>query len=123
MALGHFYSTGSYRNLQKATEHYILSAKQGHPAAYQKLKVLEQMSGTHKAPINTYFQELSSILLEEESHNPITQYKLGVLYEEGIGVKQDQEKAFAFYEKAASQNLPEALYKMGGFMKTDFVTN
>ena len=113
LILGQLYSEGAAQNLTKATDYYILSAQQGHPDAHKKLKELEQIPGPQRVPIKNYFEELLASLRQEESHIPYIQYKLGTLYEEGIGVEQSHEKAFAFYEKSASRDLPEALYKMG----------
>ncbi len=38
---------------------------------------------------------------------------MGLLYERGLGVEQDLEKAFDCYQKAASKGLPEAESRMG----------
>ena len=41
------------------------------------------------------------------------QYHLGLLYEKGIGVPQDDEQAFKWYTKAAEQGHPSAQYRLG----------
>ena len=41
------------------------------------------------------------------------QYNLGVMYSEGLGVRQDYQKAFEWYVKAANQNYPLAQNDLG----------
>lgn len=41
------------------------------------------------------------------------QYNLGVLYHQGLGVKQDIDTAFGWYRAAADQGHPEAQYNLG----------
>ena len=66
------------------------------------------------------FEELSS------KNNAEAQYSLGVLYENGYGVKQDYLKAKEWYEKAAAQGLALAqnnigfLYGNGQGVKQDY---
>ena len=42
------------------------------------------------------------------------QFKLGVLYDQGIGVLQDYAEAMKWYLKAADQNFAPAQYNLGG---------
>ncbi len=42
-----------------------------------------------------------------------SQYDLGNMYSEGVGVDADMTKAMAWYEKAASQGYEKAQYKLG----------
>jgi len=48
-----------------------------------------------------------------ERGSAYAQYDLGVCYEEGKGVAQDNEKAFYWYTKAAEQEYDKAQYKLG----------
>lgn len=41
------------------------------------------------------------------------QYNLGVMYQRGDGVSQDNFQAVAWFRKAAAQNLPQAQYNLG----------
>ena len=41
------------------------------------------------------------------------QYNLGVMYENGQGVRQDDAEAFRWYRKAAEQGVAEAQYNLG----------
>lgn len=40
-------------------------------------------------------------------------YTLGIMYEQGIGVKIDEESAFQFYLKSADGGYEEAQYRVG----------
>ena len=42
---------------------------------------------------------------------------LGRLYEDGIGTKQDHQKALAYYDAAAKNLEPYAIYKIGIFLE------
>ena len=41
------------------------------------------------------------------------QYNLGLMYDNGYGVKQDYKKAFEWYEKAANQGYAKAQFNLG----------
>ena len=41
------------------------------------------------------------------------QYNLGLMYDNGYGVKQDYKKAFEWYEKAANQGIAKAQHNLG----------
>jgi len=63
---------------------------------------------------------LNAITIDEnkkacDSGNSMGCYSLGVIYLEGISVKQDNSQAFKWFEMAAKQNLPEGLYMTGSF--------
>ena len=48
-----------------------------------------------------------------ESGHAKSQTILGFLYEKGLGVEKDAEKAFSYYKKAAAQGLAEAESRIG----------
>lgn len=41
------------------------------------------------------------------------EYNLALMYEYGLGVKQDLDKTAALYRRAAEKNYPEAMYNLG----------
>ena len=45
--------------------------------------------------------------------HPNAQYNLAVMYHKGDGLKQDNDQALYWYEKAAEKNLAIALYNLG----------
>ena len=46
---------------------------------------------------------------EAKQENAVAQYNLGVMYERGLGVAQDDKKAVEWLTKAAEQGNPKAL--------------
>lgn len=48
-----------------------------------------------------------------DSHTPLAEYYLGMMYMNGQGVKLDYSKASEWFRKAAENRLPEAQYKLG----------
>lgn len=57
----------------------------------------------------------ASFWFEEAAYNKIgnARYNLGVLYHQGLGVKQSTEKAILWYKAAANVGHPEAQYNLG----------
>jgi len=47
--------------------------------------------------------------------NAQAQYELGLMYELGIGIKKDLNKAFVWYQKSANQAYAKAQYNLGIF--------
>ena len=47
--------------------------------------------------------------------NAQAQYELGLMYELGIGIKKDLNKAFVWYQKSANQAYAKAQYNIGIF--------
>ena len=58
-------------------------------------------------------EDLFNIKASAEANDLEAQFKLGQLYEFGKGVEQRFEKAFFWYEKAASGGLASAQYNLG----------
>ncbi|KAI7875480.1 HCP-like protein [Lichtheimia hyalospora FSU 10163] len=46
-------------------------------------------------------------------HHPDAAYRAAKCYEEGIGCRRDYSKAIQFYKKAATQNHPAAMFRLG----------
>lgn len=51
-----------------------------------------------------------------DSGHARAQTVLGMLYENGVGVERNAEKAYEYYKKAADQELPEAQSQLGHFL-------
>ena len=78
-----------------------------------------------KAPVLTLVCLLANLVISDcaakgaalharaEQGHAISQFNLGVAYELGKGVPQDQEKAFYWYSKSAEQGDPPAQYNLG----------
>ncbi len=50
-----------------------------------------------------------------ETGSPEVLYNLGLFYERGLGVEQDDARAFAYYRQAGEQDHPYALFNLGVF--------
>ncbi|WP_198263125.1 tetratricopeptide repeat protein [sulfur-oxidizing endosymbiont of Gigantopelta aegis] len=60
-----------------------------------------------------YLEALSLWAPLAEQGNPVAQYSIGLLYEQGKGVKKDARLALKYFESAVAQNLPAAQYYLG----------
>ena len=57
--------------------------------------------------------EIEDLKALAEQGNAEVQYKLGLYYDYGIGVKQDDKQAVYWYKKAAEQGHAEAQFSLG----------
>jgi len=93
---------GVTANRDKAIEWYQKAAAQNDQKAISRLKLI-QSNG-----------ERFNKALERAGKGEVeSQYDLGNMYTEGVGVDADPSKAAAWYEKAASQGYEKAQYKLG----------
>ncbi len=60
-----------------------------------------------------YATALPALLLEAQSDNPRAQNLIGLMYDLGKGVPEDDEVAVRWYRLAASQGYPDGLYNLG----------
>ncbi|MCK5382207.1 MAG: sel1 repeat family protein, partial [Gammaproteobacteria bacterium] len=100
---------GMYQNgrgvkpdLAKAVEWYKKSAAQNYSKAVTRLKLLEANEGRFK-----------KVLAKAEKGNAESQYKLGKMYAEGVGVSMDNAKSTQAFESAAEQGHAKAEYNLG----------
>ncbi len=63
--------------------------------------------GTERNP-----KEALRLLERAAKRSGYAQWRLGTMYEEGIGAKQDRAKAITYYRSAADQGQPGALYRL-----------
>jgi TPR repeat protein len=89
-------------DLGKATEWYKKSAAQDNVKAVNRLKLLEANE-----------ERFKKVLAQAEKGNSDSQYKLGKMYSEGIGVSIDNAKAAKAFESAAMQGHAKAEYNLG----------
>jgi len=57
-------------------------------------------------------QLLETLIVEADKGDAEAQYKLAILYDEGIGGERDREKSMIYLSKALENNHPEAVYLM-----------
>lgn len=60
-----------------------------------------------------YAAELAIIRPLADKGYPFAQFNLGVLYDEGKGMPEDNAKAMEWYQKAAEQGFPQAQVNLG----------
>lgn len=60
-----------------------------------------------------YAAEIAIIRPLADKGYPFAQFNMGVLYDEGKGVPEDNGQAIAWYRKAAEQGLPQAQVNLG----------
>lgn len=88
-------------DFKMAEELYAKADETGHSLANEAYTGFKLRLMTHKAKGN-----------DKEA-----QYSLGQRYETGMGVPVDRNKALEWYKKAAEQEYPQAMLKMGDFAR------
>jgi TPR repeat protein len=89
-------------DLDKAIEWYKKSAEQDNTQAVSRLKLLEANK-----------ERFRKILAKADTGNAESQYKLGKMYTEGVGVSTDYALATKTFESAAKQGHAKAEYNLG----------
>ncbi len=77
------------------------------PAAEAFQKGTEAVESEEYAQAAKWFRQAAS------QEDPDAKFNLGVLYEQGLGVDADLDKAVGWYQEAAHQNCPEAQSALG----------
>ena len=93
---------GVKSDLSKAMEWYNKSAEQDNPKAVSRLKLIAANK-----------DRFDKTLAQAEKGNAESQYKLGKMYTEGVGVNIDHAKATEAFENAANQAYAKAEYNLG----------
>lgn len=106
---------GVDKNLEKARELYLRAYESG----YTDAMVLcgdSYLEGT--AEIEPDYQKAVACYQRAVlRHCPYAAYRLGWLYNEGLGVSQDLQKAWEYYQQAISMQYPDAMTDVGIFYK------
>ncbi len=89
-------------DLSKAMEWYNKAAEQNNPKAVSRLKLIAANK-----------DRFDKTLAEAEKGDAESQYKLGKMYTEGVGVNIDRAKAIEAFENAANQGYAKAEYNLG----------
>lgn len=99
------------QSLPKAVKDIENRAFAGEPEAQHDLAAI--YTAGHAGVKTNYAQ--AALWFNEAAHNNVAnaQYNLGVLYHQGLGVRQDTRKAIMLYRVAASNGHPEAQYNLG----------
>ena len=98
---------GVARDPAEAARLFELAAARGNPdarrlagKAYEKLGELAEARNDPQA--------LDYYLRAQQAGDPLGQFRLGLLYEQGRGVSPDHDKAMELIRQAAGRNVPEA---------------
>jgi TPR repeat protein len=84
-------------------------------ASLSLLACTEKQEATDKAEIITPAvsqDKIAQLQREADAGDPDAQYNLAYLYENGLGLPKDEEKALELYQKAADQGHSEAVYNL-----------
>jgi len=149
LAYMHEQGLGGQTDAQNAFKWYSLSADQGQPMAQYLLGRLYQFGYLDVMPnyalakqwysraqstyspaavalgfvydtVDDHYQQAqASYQVAADLHDPIGQYNLGLIYEEGKGQAVDNDKAQALYEQAADQGMPQAMVRLAGIYFND----
>lgn len=96
---------GIKQDFREALKNYQISADDGFPDAQFNLALMLREKNINMA---IKYLELASNQNLPEAH-----FLLGLIYYEGLDVKQDYKKAFYYFSLAAEQELPEAESNLG----------
>ena len=111
--LGELYREGGYgieRDYDKALYWYQLAIEDNPYRAYRGL------AATYLIQEN-YAEAYKYNMKSAELGNPEAQYNLGVMYDRGIFVEKDIDKAKYWYEKAAANGWANAQYNLNNLLK------
>jgi TPR repeat protein len=92
-----------------------LQSAQEAPSAAEKAEDRFQ-KGKAASDNKNYVTALQEFHAAATQGHAAAQYRLGDMYDQSIGVKQDKKAALAWMRKAAEQNYVEAQYALGGFL-------
>lgn len=106
LGLCYLYGHGVDLNLPKAEEFFLKAKKLGHSAAAYQLGLLYEEKREYKKAFEHY-------QIGADDHNPIAEYKLGLIYEKGEISPADEIEAFKYFKLAADQNNIDAQFKLG----------
>lgn len=83
-----------------------IAAALGNPLVQANLAVIY-------AKKQDYVQAATWFRMAADQGHALSQYSLGHLYDDGLGVKRDKKRAAAWYYKAATQGDRESQYRLG----------
>lgn len=109
---GYIYASGptALRDEAKATHWFELAAAAGAPQAHLGLGIKKLLEATTDAPT---FEGVDHIRKAVEGDLPDAHYYMAIIYERGVGVIPDVEKAAEHYGKAAKGGVNNARAKYG----------
>ena len=111
-SLGVIYANGDgvIRDYQEARYWFEIVAKNENDKAFQS-EACYALSNFYINGLDVdvnYYKAVSYLLIAAEYGNPHAQYKLGILYSDGLGVPQSRKEAKSWFKKAAKQGYKDA---------------
>ena len=113
--LGVMYATGRgvTQDDKTAVKWYRLAAKQGFAGAQTQVEELQKKIADQN--------ELRELQARAKQGNADAQYKLGLMYQNGIGIPQNDKTAMKWYTLAAKQGNSDAQQRYGELVLQDIV--
>jgi TPR repeat protein len=110
--LGVLYATGAgvIRDEAQARKLFERAAQAGNPRGVTNLAALAGGGGAPSDPVRA-----RELLMKAAETNAEAQYQLGLMMADGAGGPKDDAGARGMFERAAAQNHPGALERMGDF--------
>lgn len=81
----------------------------------QDVRTLQAMLGRNQTGVLTPLEKVRAIQYAATNGSAAAQLALAVMYSEGVGVRADYARAFAWYERADKQGSPEAKFAIATF--------
>jgi len=112
--LGEIYSNGwgGYDDCTKALDYYLKAANQGHKGAQSEAAKLYLIYEEYKNCMDWGLKAAQAGIAE-------AQWIIGFLYQRGLGISKNTDKAIYWYEKSAYQNFNQAYLGLGYVYETD----
>ncbi|KAI8885317.1 HCP-like protein [Backusella circina FSU 941] len=141
LAQMYLYSKGVELDYLKAYDLYKRASELGHTLSYGILNITEESSPKEKQSqiilmceyvaengnvsvqyeLGVFYEKLAMVYLEAfkwytiaaDNEHKEAQYRLGRMYEKGLGIDQDYNKAIELYNLAKEQGSSSAIYRLG----------
>lgn len=95
LGMAYYYGHGVEKNDKRAIEWWLKVSEKGFKDADYCIGCINFDQGEYRTAVDYFFRVIENPCINEGA------YLLGVIYEEGLGVDKDKEKAIKFYKKGA----------------------
>ncbi len=116
--MGELYLTPEERDLDRAAEYFAKAVKKGAPAGKSHLAQLWLLCPKAKRPAD--YKKRAETYLESamEAGDGLAYYVKGVMYQKGIGCRQDAESCYKYFELARVRGYQPAEIALAGILTT-----
>ncbi len=105
----YYFGQGIPQDSKQARKWFRLAAAQGHAEAQLSLAVVNGQQGGSAG----YAEPLAAVRRAADGGDATAQWKLGMAYVTGLGVRPDAAEGLKWFHLAADQHLAEAQYALG----------